>query len=476
MMNAIAYARFSSDNQREESIDAQLRAIREYADRHDIRIVKEYIDEARSATTDKRPAFQAMFGNLTGIEAVIVHKLDRFSRDRYDSAFYKRELKRRGVRLISVLEPLDDSPESIILESVLEGMAEYYSRNLARETMKGLKETALYCRHTGGIPPLGYDVVDGQYVLNESEARIVRTIFDKYAAGEKYADILTALEPYKTKWGLPFSKTSLNSILRNEKYTGVYVFGRQSRQLHNSHKDSDDIIRIPDGMPRIIDDNTWAIAQERIKSHKRNAAYASKRIYILSGKLECDCGTIMTGAASVNKKGSYRYYRCKQCGKSVNADKIESDVLERVSSHLHFTRKDAEEIRNAIMREQERVQNSDLKKELRNVQKQISNILAAFQMGVNHPQLKQNLDGLMERENDIQTQLSMPDIPSVETVMAFLQSVSDLKKMAPEKQSEIVKRLIEKIKIVETQFEIEFRLPMVAGERSLSWIKFTIKM
>jgi site-specific DNA recombinase len=176
MIRAAAYARYSSDNQREESIDAQLRAIREYCDRNGIRLVKIYTDEARSATTDDRPGFLQMIQDsaLGLFDAVIVHKLDRFSRDRYDSAFYKRQLKKNGVRLISVLENLDDSPESIILESVLEGMAEYYSRNLAREVMKGMKETALQCKHTGGKPPLGYDVApDGTYVINEQEAKAV---------------------------------------------------------------------------------------------------------------------------------------------------------------------------------------------------------------------------------------------------------------------------------------------------------------
>lgn len=473
-MRAYAYARFSSDNQREESIDAQLRAIRDYAARHQFVIVKEFCDEARSATTDKRPAFQSMFANLHDIDAVIVHKLDRFSRDRYDSAFYKRQLKKHGIRLISVLEPLDDSPESVILESVLEGMAEYYSLNLARETMKGLKETAYQCRHTGGMPPLGYDVVDGRYVLNEKEAEIVRLIFDKYAAGEKYDDILKALEPYHTKWNLPFSKTSLNTIVSNEKYIGTYVFGRQSRKFHNSHKDSDDIIRIPDGVPRIIDDETWAIAQERLKSHKRNPAYTAKRIYILSGKLECECGAIMTGAASVNSKGAYRYYRCKECGASVNADKVEKEVLDRIASHLSFTKEDAVSIQNAIRREQIRIQNSDMKSELKTVQKQIGNILDAIQRGIFHPQLKANLDELMEREKQLQEKINLPDVPSVEAIMEFLESVSDLHALPPEKQSEIVKRLIEKIKIVGTQFEIEFRLSLVAGVRTTSWLKFKI--
>ena len=129
LKRAVAYARFSSDQQREESIDAQLRAIREYAQRNNMLIVEEYIDRAKSATTDNRPEFQRMVEDSKNgeFDSVIVHKLDRFSRDRYNSAFYKRELKRQGVSIYSVTENLDDNPESTIMESVLEGMAEYYA-------------------------------------------------------------------------------------------------------------------------------------------------------------------------------------------------------------------------------------------------------------------------------------------------------------------------------------------------------------
>lgn len=153
MKKAAVYARYSSENQNEESIDAQIRAIKEYCSRNNIQIVKIYTDEALTATTANRPQFLQMIkdSKLGIFDTVIVHKLDRFARNRYDSAFYKRELKLNGVRIVSVLENLDDSPESIILESVLEGMAEYYSANLAREVMKGLKEKALKCKHCGGL-------------------------------------------------------------------------------------------------------------------------------------------------------------------------------------------------------------------------------------------------------------------------------------------------------------------------------------
>ena len=175
-MKAASYCRYSSDNQREESIQAQSRAIKEYANKEKIQIVKIYTDEARSATTDNRPGFLQMIkdSEMRIFDLVLVHKLDRFARNRYDSAFYKRELKQNGVKLKSVLENLDDSPESIILESVLEGMNEYYSANLSREVMKGMKETALQCKHTGGKPPLGYDVAkDKTYVINEQEINMM---------------------------------------------------------------------------------------------------------------------------------------------------------------------------------------------------------------------------------------------------------------------------------------------------------------
>lgn len=219
-MNAAIYARYSSDNQREESIDAQIRAIKEYADKEGILITKVYTDAAKSATTDNRPKFLEMVhdSEFGLFDAVIIHKLDRFSRDRYDSAHYKRLLKNNGVRLISVLEHLDDSPESIILESVLQGMAEYYSKNLAREVMKGMKETALQCKHTGGLPPLGYavDPSTKKYIIKEEESRPIKIIFEMYAEGYGYSPIIDRLNclGYKTKTGRTFGKNSLSEICR----------------------------------------------------------------------------------------------------------------------------------------------------------------------------------------------------------------------------------------------------------------------
>ena len=153
-MKAVIYARFSSDNQREESITAQVRACTEYAKRQSYSIEKIHTDEARSATTDDRPGFLRMIEEIKSraveTNLLLVHKLDRFARNRYDSAVYRKALATAGVRLIAADQPLDDSPESVLLESLLEGLAEYYSRNLAREVMKGMKENAYQAQFNGG--------------------------------------------------------------------------------------------------------------------------------------------------------------------------------------------------------------------------------------------------------------------------------------------------------------------------------------
>jgi len=305
------YARFSSDNQRSESIDAQIRAMTSYCQQHNFVIVNTYVDEAKSATTDKRPSFQKMISDSHDktFDILLVHKLDRFARNRYDSAVYKRELKKNGVTVYSVLENLDDSPESIMMEAVLEGMSEYYSQNLAREVMKGMRETAMQCKHTGGCPPLGYDVddVSKHLIINEAEAEIVKLIFDMYSKGYGYSAILETLhlKGCKTKKGNDFAKNSLYSILTNPKYQGVYIYNRSSAKsvagTRNTHlyKDDEELIIVEGGCPQIVSKEVYANVQKRITENKhKGARLNTKECYLLSGKVYCkECGRAMVGTS-----------------------------------------------------------------------------------------------------------------------------------------------------------------------------------
>ena len=164
-MIGVIYARYSSDNQREESIEGQLRECRQYADRNGITLLDPYIDRAYSAKTDNRPSFLKMVKDSAAkkFDTVIVWKLDRFARNRYDSAHYKSILRKNGVRVVSATESISEGSEGILLESVLEGMAEYYSADLAQKVIRGLTENALKCKYNGGTLPIGYVIDSPQY-------------------------------------------------------------------------------------------------------------------------------------------------------------------------------------------------------------------------------------------------------------------------------------------------------------------------
>lgn len=348
-IRGVIYARFSTEMQRDESIDAQVRAVQEYANRNDIVIVDQYVDRAKSATTDNRPAFQQMIADAAKnkFEVVLVHKLDRFSRNRNDSIAYRMQLKRHGISLISALEYIDeDSPESIILESVLEAMAEYYSRNLAREVEKGKRENALKGKHVGGVPPLGYDLerTTMKLLLNPKETECVKLIFKMYLEGKGYSKIIDELNlfGYTTKSGMKFGANSLQSIIRNPKYSGVYTYNRSAskdvdgKRNGSRYKDDDEIIKIDGGVPAIVSKEDFEIAQEMLKTRKlKIGSYKAKEVYLLSGRIDCgECGSTYTG----NSRRSRPYhplfvsYRCCRHNKKVKCTnrEIRRELLEAI--------------------------------------------------------------------------------------------------------------------------------------------------
>ncbi len=486
-MRLAGYARYSSGNQRAESIDAQIRAIKEYAAREGHVIVAMYVDEERSALTDNRPEFLKMISDAScGLfDAVAVHKYDRFTRDRYDSAFYKRKLAQNGVKLISVLERLDDSPESIILESVIEGMAEYYSRNLAREVMKGLKESAYNCKHTGGRPPLGYDVdEDKSYVVNIREAEAVRLIFEMYTNRKGYTKIVDELNSrgYRTKTGRLFSKGSIHDILINEKYTGVYVYNRAvskdingKRNTHKS-KDATEIIKIDGGIPAIIKKETFERVRKIMKKVGRNAENKAKRVYILTGKIYCgECGSAMVGNTSLGgrSKKYYSYYECntrkrtKGCNlKPVNAEDIEIRVLLALRDNV-FT---PEAARNAakLLVEYANEQKSEIperltacRQRLSKVRREIDNIVSAIAEGMYHESMKEKLDVLEEEKVSLINEISMSDQWvkryefTFEDARRYLEKYGRIMELSPEEQKDVVYRFVSRITIYHDKLDID---------------------
>lgn len=420
---AVAYARFSSTNQREESIDAQIRAIREYCERNGIQLVAIFTDEAISGKSDKRDDFQKMVqGVIKGrydVDAILVHKFNRFARNKYDSALYKKRLKEVGVRVISVTQNIDDTPEGELLEGFLETIDQYYSANLAVEVRKGLRENALKGKHAGGQVPFGYSLdKDGYYVPNEN-AKIVRRIFEEYAAGIPKTEICERLnkEGYVNQRGKKFNTRTIYDMLRNPKYIGIYIYTIDRKETIRL----DDVIENPP-----IDRKLWDKVQKMCQEGSNKGRYRKqKKQYYLTGKLHCGvCGSTISGGGSKRSRGTgplNYYYKCSGKTKqkngcdnpSINKDWFEPRVMQAVVNTVmseekikHIAKLAFEELE--AMRERPTVSTASLKKELSQIKVQQAKLMEVYldpESGMDKEMLDERNNAFKSRKYEIEEEL-----------------------------------------------------------------------
>ena len=402
-MNAVIYARYSSDNQREESIEGQIRECKEFADRSNITIIDTYIDRALSARTDQRPEFQRMIKDSAKrlFDVVIVWKLDRFSRDRYDSAHYKSILKKNGVKVVSAKENISEGPEGIILESMLEGMAEYYSAELSVKIIRGMTENALKCKYNGGGLPLGYTTDSEQhYQVDPATAPVVQEIFQRYADGETVTEIIHSLNQrgIKTSRGNAFNKNSLRCMLKNRHFIGEYRYR--------------DIV-VPNGVPAIVSPELFERVQRRLEQNKRAPARKKAVVeYLLTTKLFCgDCGAFMIGESGTSHTGTtHYYYKCsnakrnKGCHKkAVKKDWIEQLVVQQTKAVV-LQDEAIKRIAKAVVALQKQGNNvlPLLEKQLKQTEKGIENMLNAIQQGIVTSSTKARLEELEHTKKELE--------------------------------------------------------------------------
>lgn len=391
-MNVVIYARYSSSKQNETSIEAQLKECRLFCKKNNYNVIAQYVDKAFSAKTDNRPDFQKMIedSNKKKFEGIVVYQLDRFARNRYDSATYKSKLKKNGVRVLSAKENLGDDASAIIVESVLEGMAEYYSAELAQKVIRNMQLNAEKGYFNGGYTPLGYRLVEvncgtykkKQLEINPETAPIIKEIFEMRANDTNILDIVDYLngKGYKTVQGNEFKKTSLQHLLKNKKYIGINTYNNEE---------------YPNTVPAIIDVELFNKVQKIIDNHKyAPATTKAKEEYILSGKLYCgnckenfigNCGTSQTGER-------YYYYTCngvkkKKCKrKNIKKSLIENYVVQCCRNILTD-----ENIKLIVEKVYEICQkeNSEngliksLKKQVKELNKNIDNLVEAIANGAN---------------------------------------------------------------------------------------------
>ena len=407
-MKAVIYARYSSDNQREESIEGQIRECTAFAEKNDITVLKHYIDRAYSARTDHRPAFQEMIKDSDKhlFDMVIVWKLDRFSRDRYDSARYKVLLKKNNVRVVSATEVISSGADGILLESVLEGFAEYYSADLAEKVTRGMTENALKCKFNGGSMPIGYVIDEEQHFqIDPLTAPFVLEAFKRYIEGATMKELIDFFNEkgIKNKSGGDINYNSIQRMLNNRRYIGEYAFR--------------DIV-VPDGIPAIVPKELFDRVQAKLAKNKKSPArHKAEEDYLLTTKLFCGCcGAYMCGESGKGRSGEvHRYYKCVSikkrrtiCNKkSVRKDWIE-DIVVNATMKMLMSDATIDAIVSALMTLQD-AENVNLplyEKQLKETNVAINNLLNAIQAGILNRSTKERFDQLEATRDELENKIA----------------------------------------------------------------------
>jgi site-specific DNA recombinase len=460
---AFFYGRYSSHAQNDASIEQQLRECQEYAKANGIKIIGEYADRGISGRKDNRPAFQKMIRDVAkpgvDVQYIITWKVDRFARNREDAAIYKGRLRKYGVRILYAKEAIPAGPEGILLESMLEGTAEYYSANLSQNVKRGMRDNAMQCKVNSGALPLGYcKGPDGRFEIVYEDAEIVREVFELYASGVKIIDICELLNSrgLRTSQGRLFNKNGIHNLIRNERYTGVYIWGG---------------VRVEGGIPPIISRQLYEEAQRIMDKNKH--APAANVDYILTGKLFCGkCKSPMVGESGTSRtKDVYYYYTCSKrkrehtCDKkSVRKDFLEDSVVLNTVRYI-LTDEHIDIMADAVMAYQERERDSSamqsLLKRKKEIEKSINNIISAIEQGIITPTTKIRLEQLeadkLEIDRSItQEQINQIPLVSKEEMMRWIKSFRDGDVRDPEYRANLISVFIQAIFLYDDKLIITY--------------------
>ena len=391
----------------EDMIDrATTKALRE-AEKNGITVIKHYIDRAFSAKTDNRPEFQQMIKDSSKklFDVVLVWKFDRFARNRFDSANYKMILKKNGVHLISVMEPIAEGSQGILVETLLEGMAEYYSAELSEKVIRGQTENALKGKCTGGTGTIGYKIDDDKfYHLDPLTSPLVLEAFQRYDNGDKMVEIVNFLNDkgVRNMQGGKMTHSSVNTMLKNRRYIGELSFR--------------DIV-VPDAIPVIVPKDLFDRVQKRLDKNKRAPACGkADEEYLLTTKLFCGkCGALMFGESGTSATGrTYYYYKCanvkrrKGCNKKTVQKEWLEDLVVRETMKLIQDDAVIDKIVQLVMdvQNQENTTIPLLEKQLREVNKKLDNLMKAIEDGLYTRTTKERLEALEIQKDELTAKIA----------------------------------------------------------------------
>ncbi len=488
------YARVSSERQDIDlSVSAQLRALREYAEKNGYVVAREYIDEAESGRVADRPEFTKMIDAATRPDApfkeILVWKFSRFTRKREHAVAFKSMLRRRGVRVVSITEHADDSPMGKLMEAIIESVDEFYSENLAQEVTRGMREAASRGFWMTGIAPYGYQKVyvqDGpkkraRLDLKSPEDAVVRRMFDMALARKSTLEIAKALnaDGIRTAKGKLWSKTRVHEMLTNEAYTGTIVWG-------NTGKPTTQPVRVEDAFPAIATREEFRTLGKILESrsprvtHPRRAASP----YLLSGLLRCEtCGKAMI--ASEAKSGRYTYYVCHSIlkrGKGacdtprLNAPAIEQLIVDSLREHVlteNNVRRLAieldEELDGEAHAHRKQLKTTDA--ELGNVRRRLDNLYNLVELGeYDSEDLKPRIRQLKERQAELEAANDVARMQLAErrrildrfdTIAAYAKDMSEFLRTSELTASKaFVHSFVKDVSIKDGKASIHYTIPM----------------
>ena len=463
MKTAVIYARYSSDNQTEQSIEGQLRVCEDYAKAHDILILDTYIDRAMTGTNDNRPDFQRMIKDSARREwtYILVYKLDRFSRNKYETAIHKKTLRDNGVKLLSAMENIPDTPEGIILESLLEGMNQYYSAELSQKVKRGMRETRLKGNFQGGGLPYGYRIENRKVVIDETKAEVVRYMYEQYSKGVYVRDIISALTAkgilYK---GKPFARNTVYGILQNEKYSGIYRHGDEVYE--NIY-------------PRLLPQDLYESVRRKVESNKFGKR-SVKTVYLLRNKVRCGyCGKPISAETGTARNGEIkRYYKCvgrkkyqNGCQKTqVPKEFLENFILNAIIEEMSKPQI-LDNIVSALLRQQDKlIAESSLLKVLTSektkVENALNNLVNAIEQGIISNTTNKRLHELERQQEDLERQILIErSRQSVRLSEAEIREYYE-KALRLEPQM-LINYLVKEIILFNDRVEIHFNSPLKAS-------------
>lgn len=478
---AAVYVRFSSENQRDGySVEYQMDECRKYIEENDMQFVRAYVDEATTGkTTNNRNAFFEMLNDVKrGLyECVVVYKYSRFARNLVEATIYRQQIEKSGATLISAMERIDDStPEGKMMRNIIMVMDEYYSENLAVFVQSSMHTAAKSGKMMGSPAPLGYKYNENRLLeIDEQEAEIVRSIFELYANGFSYADILRWLRDrgLRTRRGKYFSESGIYAILRNEKYIGRFVYSVEGYET----------IIIDDALPALISADVWQRVQNRIEDWKNNTYQptprrSKNRAYPLTGKIICACcGNHYIGESKATYAATgtqYNYYSCRGkkrmqvCkNKSVRKDLLENYVFGELKKHLlnpAIIDRIAQETFDLVSDGTGDVEAEikSLKSDIVKVEKRLEALLDAMLDGdIPKSIMNRKSEKLNAELSDLQKQLERKNVEattstSYDMVRGYLlQLMTDLEHGDDDMKKAVVQQMVKQITVSEDEITVE---------------------